>query len=225
MTRSPDPFRPRRGARAVLLSVLATLTVLAVPAGLSVAIAIATAPAAWAHSTLISSSPAADSVLAAPPARIELVFNEQIRDFQPRIAVTVGDHDPVEVTPVVDGTTVSADLTGVPVPDDGAAGSTVGAVAWKVGYRVVSADGHPVTGLVPFSVGDGPAAGSGSPTAGSPTAGSPAAADAGPAVDGGSSALVWIGGAVAIGGALVVALVLFVRRPRPSGPPAGGPSR
>ncbi|WP_420119814.1 copper resistance CopC family protein, partial [Nakamurella sp.] len=150
------------------------LAVVMVPAAVSIAVSIAlsiaAAPAAWAHSTLISSSPAADSVLATAPTRIELVFNEQIRDFQPKIAITVGDHDPIEVTPVVDGPTVTADLTGVTWPTDGGTGSgtasgtaggTVGAVAWKVGYRVVSADGHPVSGLVPFSVGSGAATASG----------------------------------------------------------------
>jgi hypothetical protein len=51
-------------------------------------------------------------------------------------------------------------------------------VAWKIGYRVVSADGHPVSGLVTFSVGDGPApsttesAAAGSVQAGSDQAGS-----------------------------------------------------
>lgn len=68
---------------------------------------------AWAHSSLISSSPAADSVLAQAPDRVELVFNEEIRDFQPKLAITVGAADPVEVTPTVDGATVRADLTGL----------------------------------------------------------------------------------------------------------------
>jgi hypothetical protein len=51
-------------------------------------------------------------------------------------------------------------------------------VAWKIGYRVVSADGHPVSGLVTVSVGDGPApsttesAAAGSVQAGSVQAGS-----------------------------------------------------
>jgi methionine-rich copper-binding protein CopC len=128
---------------------------------------------AWAHSSLISSSPAADSVLAQPPDRVELVFNEEIRDFQPKLAITVGTADPVEVTPTVDGATVRADLTGLGL----ATGSDGTPMAWKIGYRVVSADGHPVSGLIPFSVGDGPApspvasAAAGSVQAGSEQAG------------------------------------------------------
>lgn len=211
----PRPTGRRWRRLALVVSLLAALSTLA-------------APAAWAHSALISSSPAADSVLAVPPTRVELVFNEPIRDFEPKIAITVGDHDPVEVTPTVDGARVTADLTGVQWPTNAGAAS----VAWKLGYRVVSADGHPVSGLVPFSVGDGPAPSAAS-TAGTPDAGSSdAAGDAtsgpgsGSAADEGSSSLVWIGGAVAIGGALLVALVLLlVRRPRSAGPPAGGADR
>ena len=131
--------RPARAAAVLAAALLALLWGGAAPA--------------WAHSSLISSSPAADSVLAQPPDRVELVFNEEIRDFQPKLAITVGAADPVEVTPTVDGATVRADLTGLGL----ATGSGGTPVAWKIGYRVVSADGHPVSGLITFSVGDGPA--------------------------------------------------------------------
>lgn len=191
------------------------------------------APAAWAHSSLISSSPAADSVLAAPPTRIDLVFNEQIRDFQPRIAITVGDNDPVEVTPVIDGATVSADLTGMQWPTVAGTGS----VAWKVGYRVVSADGHPVSGLVPFSVGDGPAPGADPTDTGNGEAAaaiSPAATSAttsapGPAAPPASSADQvpvgwWVAGAAVAVAALLAALVLLRRR-RPGPVPSEAPDR
>jgi methionine-rich copper-binding protein CopC len=152
--------RPARAAAVLAAALLALLWGGAAPA--------------WAHSSLISSSPAADSVLAQAPDRVELVFNEEIRDFQPKLAITVGAADPVEVTPTVDGATVRADLTGLGL----ATGSDGTPVAWKIGYRVVSADGHPVSGLVTFSVGDGPApsttesAAAGSVQAGSDQAGS-----------------------------------------------------
>ncbi|WP_395728995.1 copper resistance protein CopC [Nakamurella sp.] len=206
MTLETVGFRRRWGMLALLVPVLTVLSVVA-------------APAAWAHSSLISSSPAADSVLATPPTRIDLVFNEEIRDFQPKIAITVGDADPVEVTPVVDGATVSADLTGTPLPTVAGAGS----VAWKIGYRVVSADGHPVSGLVPFSVGDGPAA---SATGTATSTGAPAAAGTGaaPAVpaDQDSSGWLWVGGAAVVVAALLVAIVLLRRR-RPGSDPGSAP--
>lgn len=43
--------------------------------------------------------------------------------------------------PVVDGSTVTVDLDGL-----GAAGE------YTIGYRVVSADGHPITGSIPFQL-------------------------------------------------------------------------
>lgn len=210
MTLEPAGSRRRRWVLALVVPALAALSVLA-------------APAAWAHSSLISSTPAADSVLAAPPTRIELVFNEEIRDFQPKIAITVGEHDPVEMTPVIDGTTVSADLTGMQWP--AAAGS--GSVAWKVGYRVVSADGHPVSGLVPFSVGDGPAP-SADPTAtGGVEAPATAAPDAAAApVPAADQVPVgwWVAGAAVAVAAVLAALVLLRRR-RPASVPGETPDR
>ena len=108
------------------------------------------APAVSAHNVLISSTPAADSVLAAAPASIVLVFDQNVEPTYAKVAVTVAGHDPVEITPTVNGPTVTADLGTAGLPDDPPTGA---AVAWRVGYRVVSADGHPVTGIVDFSVG------------------------------------------------------------------------
>lgn len=219
MTSQPVRSRLRREVTARLLPVVSVLAAVAAATMLPVL----AAPAAWAHSSLISSSPAADSVLATPPARIELVFNEQIRDFQPTIAITVGDQDPIEVTPVVDGATVTADLTGMAWPSDAGTGSGTGSVAWKVGYRVVSADGHPVSGLVPFSVGDGPAPTAGSavtstaPAEAADTGGSaPASADQGP------SAGAWVAVAVIAAAAVGAAGLLLLRRRRAATGPAAG---
>lgn len=250
MTVEPVRSRRRQGVTARLLPVVSVLAAVAAATMLPVI----AAPAAWAHSSLISSSPAADSVLATPPTRVELVFNEEIRDFQPKIAITVGDDDPIEVTPVVDGATVSADLTGVQWPGGAGGGADDGTVsggppvAWKLGYRVVSADGHPVSGLVPFSVGDGPApaatsaAGPTVPTGAADGSGS-GSTDAGQ--DG--SAWPWVAGVAVAVAALVAGLVLRRRRPaagaaatapagtggdpdggpdgRASAPPAGDPGR
>lgn len=108
------------------------------------------APAVSAHNVLISSTPAADSVLSAAPASIVLVFDQNVEPTYAKVAVTVAGHDPVEITPTVNGPTVTADLGTAGLPDDPPTGA---AVAWRVGYRVVSADGHPVSGIVDFSVG------------------------------------------------------------------------
>jgi copper resistance protein C len=117
----------------------------------------------------------------------------------------VTGHDPIEIIPTVTGTTVAADLTGIIFGEPEIAGDPV---SWRVGYRIVSADGHPVTGLINFSVGSGAA-----PTIGdgdqsnSPAVGAdatPAAADV--------SAWWWLiaGGLLVV--AAVAAITLALRR-------------
>ena len=176
------------------------------------AIFAAAAPAASAHNSLVSRSPAADSVLPEPPGSIELVFDQDIKDFQPKIAISITGHDPVEITPVVDGPTVTADLATVDLPAWKAGDSPV---SWRIGYRVVSADGHPVTGLLNFSVGSGPA-----PTidAGdqSPTAAAVAAASDTATTDDGSVRWWIIGGGLLLVGA-VIAMTWAIRQRRRAG--------
>jgi len=150
-TAAPPPAAPAAPAAPVIrrrTGFLATvmLTLFATQAML--------APAVLAHNILISSTPAAGSVIAHAPASIELVFDQDVKPFYPQIAVTITGHDPIQITPTVTGPTVTADLTIVDLPPDPPDGAPV---AWQVGYRVVSADGHPVTGIINFSVGARPA--------------------------------------------------------------------
>lgn len=171
--------------RLTILRRLGTLVVLVLGTLL-----LGSAPA-WAHSRLTGTDPAAGTRLDAPPASVSLTFNEPVQLGFTTISV-VGpdgnDYRTGEVTEV--DTTIS-----VPVLPLGPAGT------YELGYRVVSADGHPVSGLVPFDLAK---AGPGS------TAARPAAGVAGPAgvpPDGGS-APVWpwfAGAAVLVGvGATVV---------------------
>ncbi|WP_168176584.1 copper resistance CopC family protein [Williamsia sp. 1135] len=104
-------------------------------------------PAA-AHSSLVSSNPAADSALEQPPTAIELTFNQDISESFATIAVRDDTDTQIEVSaPSVVGTVVTARL-----PTGLAAGG------FTVGYRVVSADGHPITGEFTFTVAAGVAA-------------------------------------------------------------------
>lgn len=142
-----------------VLSLVLTVFVTAVLAGVTAVLLPGTAAA---HSSLENSSPSVGATLAEAPTSIVLVFNEGIRDFAPQIAITVGSQAPVTVTPTVDVDTVVADLTGVDIPRDPAS------VLWKVGYRVVSEDGHPVAGVLEFSVTD-----AGTPAASGSVGGAP----------------------------------------------------
>jgi copper resistance protein C len=146
---------------------------------------------AWAHSRLVASNPAPDSSLDAPPATVSLTFNEPVQLGFTTIAV-VGpdgaDYRTGEVTEV--DTTIS-----VPVLPLGPAGP------YELGYRVVSADGHPVSGAVTFSL---TKAGPGSSQARPAGHDGPAG---GPGLSGGTPVWPWIAGAVVlVAGGVTLAL-------------------
>lgn len=99
------------------------------------------APAADAHSVLVSSSPAANASLAASPAEAVLEFNEQVENRFTELAVLGPDgtsHWEAGPASVVD------DKVSAPLRPLGPAG------AYTIRYRVTSADGHPVSGTIPF---------------------------------------------------------------------------
>lgn len=124
------------------------------------AAAIVGAGAAQAHNTLVSTDPVDGSSVAAAPARVTLTFNEPARSLGTEVVVTAPDGTTVSTAePVVDGATVSQDLAG-----------SLPAGAYAVTWRVTSADGHPLEGVLSFTttgattvVGDPAAAASATP--------------------------------------------------------------
>lgn len=119
-----------RSRTAALVGLLALVLALLAPA----------LPAA-AHAELESSNPADGATLAAAPAVIELVFNEP-------------------VTPVPDAFRLFGSAGELPRPDATATGATVsvrpqGDATGRLllAYRVISGDGHPVSGTLSFTVG------------------------------------------------------------------------
>jgi methionine-rich copper-binding protein CopC len=180
----------------------------------------ALAPAAFAHNALVSSNPAAGSVVPQAPTSIELVFDQDVKDFQPRIAITITGHDPVEIIPSINGPTVTADLTSVDLPGSEVADEPV---SWRVGYRIVSADGHPVTGLLDFSVGSGPA-----PTIGGVVPAADSSDQKQPTGTNTPSTTAiwwWVGAAIAIAAAITATLfaALHRRAAAPAGRKGPGP--
>lgn len=104
------------------------------------AIAVFATPAspAWAHDALATSDPAADSVLDAAPEAITLTFTAELLGDGGANAVVVTDQSGAQVhagAPIVDG----AVLTQPMAPDAGNG-------AFSVTWRVVSSDGHPISG-------------------------------------------------------------------------------
>ncbi|MGZ8804730.1 MAG: copper resistance CopC family protein [Microbacterium sp.] len=137
----PDNTTPMpRGGRALAAAVTALLLAFA---GLTVA-----TPAS-AHDELTSSDPAADAALEALPAQLTLTFSGELtaEPGATQLQVTdAGDTTLADGDPVVEGTTVTQPLTG--------AASGVVTVLWKV----VSSDGHPISGEFGFTVAAPPTA-------------------------------------------------------------------
>ncbi|MEV6589672.1 copper resistance CopC family protein [Streptomyces acidicola] len=114
--------------------------VLVLPAALA---ALATAaPRAAAHTDLDSASPAAESALAELPPRITLTFSDPMTQKYAKVAVT----DPDGKSAATDEPEVSGNEVSLALDPASPAGR------YTVGYRVVSADGHPVSGSYSFTV-------------------------------------------------------------------------
>ncbi|RZS89904.1 hypothetical protein EV189_1683 [Motilibacter rhizosphaerae] len=105
------------------------------------------APAASAHAVLLKAVPADGTTVATAPGQLQLTFDEAVS----RIGAYATLTGPSGV--VTTGTPSTVDET-MSVPVQGAMPAGPYAVAW----RVVSADGHPVSGTVHFTTTSGAAA-------------------------------------------------------------------
>lgn len=103
-------------------------------------------PPASAHTELISTDPAAGAELSATPHEVTLTFTDQMSGEFNTLSLIVADSEPLPLEAVTEGNVVRADVPSkeLTVMDiDGPA-------EWSLVYRVVSADGHPVSGEVTF---------------------------------------------------------------------------
>ena len=129
------PRRKRRAAAAALA--LAALAVLA-----------PFAPAANAHDQVTHTAPAEAEQLDTAPADVTMQFTDELIAVGAlMLVVDESGEDWADGPMAIDGATAVQPLkTGLP---DG---------TFDVRWRVVSADGHPISGTFPFSVGDEPPA-------------------------------------------------------------------
>lgn len=152
-----------------------------------------TAPPAAAHNALISSDPKDKTSLEAGPSSVTLTFDQDVQGGQGINTISVvdanGGHYEVAGDPTIKDNAVSAKVNAL-----GKAGQ------YKIGYRILSADGHPVSGELTFTLTKD---GTGTPT-------TPASPDTASGSDGSSDGLpiwVWIVGAVVLlGGGVFFAL-------------------
>ncbi|MET9953665.1 copper resistance CopC family protein [Streptomyces sp. NPDC006339] len=105
------------------------------------AVAFAASPAA-AHTDLDSSSPAREALLSAPPSQVTLTFSDPMNQKYAKVAVATADGaSAAQGAPQVTGKSVA-----LPFRTDITDGR------YTVGYRMVSADGHPVSGSYSFTI-------------------------------------------------------------------------
>lgn len=157
---------------------------------------VSTAAPAFAHAALISSDPADGAELDTAPTRVTLTFNQDIEPQFATVTVSGPDGTPYADGAVrVDGPTVVVDVT------------PLGAAApYVVAFRVISADGHPISGTYTFRLTKAAPAVANSPTP-APSAApaqAPAASD-----EQGFPAWIAVAAAVVLAG---LALVMVRRR-------------
>jgi methionine-rich copper-binding protein CopC len=167
---------------------------LAVAAVVAVTVGVGLAGPASAHDVLVSSDPADGSTVAKTFNSMTFTFDQPVQNFDPVLSLVGPDGRQYATgTPTISGNTVTGSVGIGPVG------------AYTAAYRIVSADGHPVTGEVHFSM---TVSGGATGAALSGTA-VPAAAGS----SGGLSGWLWAGLAVAAV-LIAVAAVLLLRRPR-----------
>jgi copper resistance protein C len=154
---------------------------------LAVAGMIGLAGPAFAHNVLVGSDPKDGTQLDVGPSSVSLTFDLPIQNGDFNVITVTG---PSGTRWEGGAAKVDSNVISAPVRPLGAAGQ------YTIGYRILSADGHPVSGAVKFTL---TKAGNGTPITPSAATGS----------SGGGSAPVWpwiVGGVVLLGGGIVVAL-------------------
>jgi len=142
---------------------------------------------ALAHNVIIGSDPANNASVAAGPSTISLTFDQYVQGADVnQIAVTGPNGGQWAEGPI----SVVNNVISAPLRPLGPAGK------YTVGYRVLSADGHPVTGEFSFSL---TAAGAGTPATVDAARSPGSASQAAPASSStGIPIWVWIAGAVVL---------------------------
>lgn len=167
------------------------------------------APAS-AHSDLVSSNPADGAALQAAPAEVVLTFNENIGEAGLQVVAQGADGTVDLGTPVVDGPNVTT-----PWPADAAGGD------YRLSFRVVSADGHPIDGTIAFSYpAESGAAAAAVLASASPEAVADVESTSAATAESGDSFPLWVPVVVIIVGVAIGATIARALRRRGSGTPA-----
>ncbi|MCW5953345.1 MAG: copper resistance protein CopC, partial [Propionibacteriaceae bacterium] len=112
----------------------------------ALALLLLTAPRTEAHAQLQRTTPTDGAVLEVAPSRVELEFSEVVVPIDGAFRLFPAGAEPVPLAAGSQGRVVTIELPGQ-LPDD----------VYAVSYRVISADGHPISGALSFRVGEGDA--------------------------------------------------------------------
>lgn len=174
--------------RRALAAVIAVVT--------AVTLQIGTATPALAHNVLISTDPANGASLETGPTKITLTFDAPVQGGDINQISVLG---PDKSQWAEGAVAINSNVVTAPVRPLGPAGT------YTIGYRILSADGHPVEGESTFTL---TKAGNGTPaTAGAATGAATASGGSG----GGVPVWVWLVGAVVL---LAIGLTLALRMGR-----------
>ncbi|MGI8418713.1 MAG: copper resistance CopC family protein [Nakamurella sp.] len=166
---------------------------------LAAAIGVGLALPASAHDVLTGSNPADGSTVSAAPSTITLTFDQPVQNYQPVLTVTGPNGNRFSSgAPSVAGDVVSIAVTGA-----GPAGK------YTAAWRIVSADGHPVSGEISYTLS---AQGAGTATGSAAPAGEGGNSTATGSGSSGLGVWLWIGIGVAVL-LVIVAVVVILRRP------------
>jgi methionine-rich copper-binding protein CopC len=154
----------------------------------------ALAAPASAHNSLISSTPSNEASLDAGPQTVVLTFDQPVQEGEGLNSVAVTGPDGKQWQG--GSATVDSNVVTTPVRTLGPAG------VYTIGYRIVSADGHPVSGKVTFTL---TKAGNGTPAEVTEDNAVPGTTNG----DSGGGVPIWVwlaGAAVLLGAGLFIAL-------------------
>lgn len=130
--RSSHPYR-MRPARTLYAGLVAAL---------SAFLLLISGTAASAHDHLVDSEPAAQAQLDASPTELTLTFSGEVLEMGAEVSLSDANDQTWAVgEPVVDGHEFSVPVTDA-LPDG----------SYTLLWRVVSSDGHPISGDIPFTV-------------------------------------------------------------------------
>lgn len=116
-----------------LVSLIASFLLVVIPAS-----------GAVGHAGLVSTNPEDGASLEVAPEEVVLTFSEELLSDLVEVSVLDGNDNPVVATEIPQTPPPGTDVK-VPWPGDLPPGE------YSVAFRVVSADGHPVTGRISFS--------------------------------------------------------------------------